>query len=341
MTKKTTESQPFFHLLSELNAALPLEYAIRAARQMAPKEFQRLVEIDQRMRAVWREEGYVDELIQHDNLLDNCWDLLQFHYPEDRAPNRVYTRENRDHVWRVRGIIIRQFEPEVGPIDLPFADHFRVCDLLNGNDIPKLIREIFKKKDGICAPTEGYIPLSTFVLSVRRPIPRHRGSVQKVHLKTEDGSSATHIGLMLDPYMSLKDIDGALHEFLYHYAIFRRDFRPLHCEDSVTNELIMRWGLPTAPPATAELTQANELHTALNGLYCWDRQQHYAQLQSRGSISLAKGDVQALYIDEDGEDGISLSAINTHYQRVKKRIDELIQDELAWQESVKARRGKE
>lgn len=321
--------------MGALNAALPLEYAIRAARLMAPEDFKRLEEIDRRMHDVWRSEGYANVQIRHDNLVDGCWDLFQFHYIEDRNPTRLLHKDVR----RVREIVVRQFESEVGKISLPFSDQYRVCDLLNGNDIGKLIKEISKKRDVIrkVSSEEQYLPLSVYILSIRRPIPRYRGSVQQVYLRTEDGATATHIGLMLDPYMSLDDMHGALHEFLYHYAIFRRENRTLFELDPVGNKLIMDWGLPAAPAPGAEVTQLNELHTALNGLHCWDRQKFHEMNNPRGALNRAKEEVQALYEKEDGDDGISITSINTHYKRVKERIDKLCQDELDWQLMMKRR----
>jgi hypothetical protein len=137
---------------------------------------------------------------------------------------------------------------------------------------------------------------------------------------------------MLAPDMSLADIDGALHEFLYHYAMFRKESKQLHDSDPVANELLMRWGLPSKPPAGAEVTQLNELHSSLHGIHCWDRSHFYAREKPRGSVSRAIEDVLDLYPEQDQP---TTEAVSAHYQKVKKRIKQLCADELTRQAQLR------
>ncbi|MDR6379656.1 hypothetical protein [Paraburkholderia caribensis] len=335
MTRPKHSNQPFHHVLEALNAALPLEYAIRAARELLPKQFDRLKDIDKQMCVAWAREGYSEELIRADGLIDGCWDMMQLGYIEDRVPNRCYMQDTLEHLLPARRRILEEFSPQIGAICLPFSDRYRICDMLNGNDIARLIKEIRRKKSAIGnAPSKGDIPFSTFVLSIREPIPRYRGSVQQVHLAADNGSSQTHIGVMLSPDMDLTDINGALKEFLYHYAMFRKASKPTGSFDPVVEDLLKRWGLPSAPPADAEVTQLNELHTALNGLHCWDRVIFHTGHKVRGPVTKAIEDVVALY---PASDQVTAEAVSGHYQRVKKRIEKLIDDELARQEQLHRR----
>lgn len=333
MTKPRLNNQPYHHLLEALNAALPLEYAIRTGQELFPQEFNRLNEISGQMREAWIGKGYSEEVIRQDGLVDGCWDLLQLGYVEDRVPNRYWLPGDLARQLRIRESLLKTFGPLIGPIRLPFADCYRVCDLLNGNDIAGLIKEVYRKKDGIDKMFfENEVPLSKFVLSIRTPIPRYFGSVQQVHLISTDSSILTHIGIMLNPDMNLDDIDGALHEFLYHYAMFRKASKSLHEPDPVVNELLMRWGLPSKPPVGAEVTQLNEIHSALHGLHCWDRRRFHSKEKPRGSVSCAIKDVLALY-PWDGQP--TTEAVSAHYQKVKKRIDHLRANELARQNRLR------
>lgn len=332
MTKPQLDNQPYHHLLEALNAALPLEYAIRAGQELYAKEFERLKGFSATMAEAWSEAGYSEEVIRRDRLVDICWDMLQLGYVEDRNPVRVWTAEDFAYLVQARNKVVALVAPSIGTICLPFADRYRVCDLLNGNNIAGLITEIQRKKSDFYAiKAEDSVPFSKFVLSIRTPIPRYRGAEQQVHIIPPGSSTPTHIGVMLDPNMSLADVDGALHEFLYHYAMFRKSNSAAQAYDPVVNTLLQRWGKLAKPPGNAEVTQANELLVALNGLYCWDRRRQHAAIKERGSTAKAIDDVQALY-PENAEP--TTEAISSHYRKVKKRIDRVCNDELQRQKNM-------
>lgn len=334
MTKPRLDNQAYHHLLEGLNAALPLEYAIRAARLLAPKEFERLREFDRRIRAMWMEEAYSEAVIDAEGLVDFSWDIMQLGYSDDRVLNRAWMPEEHARLQRVRERVAGSFGPLIGEIRLPFADCFRICDLLHGTDIPRLIREIGRKMEGIkAASRKEDIPLNKFVWSIRRPVPRYRGSFQRVHMSASDDGGVTHIGLMLAPDMELEDVDGALREFLYHYAMFRKESKGAGEYDPVTNELLMRWGLPAKPAKGAQITQLNEVSGVLNGLHCWDRWHEHASSKPRGARARAIDDVLSLYPEE--EDQPTAEAIAGHYNNVRKRIERLRDRELARQKRLR------
>ncbi len=143
MTKPTLTNSLYEHLESTVNQALPLEYAIRAMRKDNPKELAQLEEIDARIRNHWRSLGASDLEIDEELLMDFAWDSIQVGFPMSRLHDRVY--RDRTFVKLIsQGIASArvEFEKEVDTLQIPATKYFRICDLLNGNDILGMMQSL-------------------------------------------------------------------------------------------------------------------------------------------------------------------------------------------------------
>lgn len=317
-TKPTAQNAAYADLVDRLATAIPMEIAIRVAKMVDLEEFQRLHALNDEIKALWVSRGFSEEAIKSEGYVDACWDIFQLGYDANLRVNNVYAKSTIEEFRRACIETQKQFQEKIGSIRLVFSDRYRVCDLLNGNNIGAVIKEVDSKIQEIRSMESGVsIPLGTFVHSLRRPVQIRRGAIQQVRFP-KDSVHNSHLGLLLESNMTLEDIEGALHDFLYHYAMFRLEGQPIeHC-DRVHLELIDKWAKPIANKPSSRSLQYNALFTQLNGLYCWDKRREFG-VDRRGSKKYAIEETQKLYTSPP-----DAKAIANHYEKIDRRIREFI-----------------
>ncbi|MCP2075478.1 UNVERIFIED_ORG: hypothetical protein J2Y77_004914 [Pseudomonas lini] len=317
-TKPTAKNAAYADLVDRLATAIPMEIAIRAAKMVDLEEFQRLHALNEEMKALWVSRGFSEEAIKSEGYVDACWDIFQLGYDANLRLNNVYAKSTIEEFRRASIETQKQFQKKIGSIRLVFSDRYRLCDLLNGNDIGAVIKEVDSKITEIRSMESGVsIPLETFVHSLRRPVKIRRGAIQQVRFP-KDSVHNSHLGLLLKSNMTLEDVEGALHDFLYHYAMFRLEGKPIEHSDRVHLELINKWAKPISNKPSSRSLQYNALFTQLNGLYCWDRRREFGA-DRRGSKNYAIAETQTLYSSPP-----DAKAIANHYEKIDHRISELI-----------------
>ncbi|MCU7648587.1 hypothetical protein [Pseudomonas piscis] len=317
-TKPTASNAAYADLVDRLATVIPMEIAIRVAKTVDMEEFQRLHALNEQIKTFWISCGFSEEAIKSEGYVDACWDIFQLGYDANLRINKDYTKSTIEEFKRTSIETQRRFQGKIKSIRLVFADRYRVCDLLNGNNIGAVIKEVDGKIKLIRNIKEGEnIQLGSFVHSLRRPVKIRRGAIQQVRFP-KDGVNSSHLGLLLDSNMTQEDVEGALHDFLYHYAMFRLEGKPIEHRDRVHLELIKKWAEPVANKPSSRSFQYNALLTKLNGLYCWNRRREFGA-ERRGSMKYAIEETQKLYSSPP-----DAKAIANHYHKIESEIRELI-----------------
>ena len=320
MAKPKYDNALILSTMRLVNLALPLEYAIRAIKQSTPDEYERLKSIDTRIHEVWRQFDLVDDQIKELGLNDFAWDYLQLGRQSNFAYARVY---NQDAGKILNGDLtaIKSFAKEVSTLSLPFfAKNFRYCDLLNGNDVPRLltktqdILKIVKNYD-----RETAIPISKFAFFIRIPVPL----IQELQISDAAGTKLRN-GEILDNAMlvaipgdkPILNFQAVLDELSLEYTKNRMRYLGALPEERVESSpgcLIkdtLNRKVQKLP--SREINKYNELVPLLTGLYCWDLNQNHdwnyivKQLSNEFNID------------------IDISHIRKYYNKTKKKIDGLV-----------------
>ena len=218
---------------------------------------------------------------------------------------------------------INDFAKEVSELSLPFAaKNFRYCDLLNGNDIPRILTKILdvKKKfgnyDGVPS-----IPIEDFAFFIRTPILVYDEFlfIDGRTIKPSSGKPLNNADnvtvLVVRTDKPIPDFQAMLNELTLEYAKNRMRYLNEHpketdeslnwlVENTLHNEM---YNIPNKV-----VKGHNQLTPPLIGLYCWDLIQDYSweyifkKLEGEFNISLAK------------------DTIKEYYRYAKKEIDSLV-----------------
>src|SRR6202035_3368901 len=89
MSKRIIDNTLYRHVLSTINRALFLEYAIRATQARHPTEMRKLRELDLKIRQFWIEAGLKDVEINSDDFMDFAWDCIQIGHPLTHTQGRI------------------------------------------------------------------------------------------------------------------------------------------------------------------------------------------------------------------------------------------------------------
>ncbi|MDD2976608.1 hypothetical protein [Aquabacterium sp.] len=277
MTKPKLNNLLYLHLASNVTQALPLEYAIRAARMDNPLELAQLADLHVRIRQYWQDLGATDVEIDVQDLMDYAWDTIQVGFPMSRRHGRVYTNRNLFKLINLGLANVRaQFEQEVDALRIPATRYFRICDLLQGNDIDRMMVSVAQcLRDAKSVESRGdEVELNKFVLNIRMPIHLHPGMHYVARDKHDGAASAESFGILLDTdaNFSMPDLVRQIREFLYQYAVRRESLRPTLDHDPITDELIhafLRDALLGKIPQQ-KAARLDGLIGPLAGLRCWD-----------------------------------------------------------------------
>lgn len=145
MAKPEYDNELYVDTLYRINNALPMEYAIRATKQAAPDVYQALIDIDNKLHEFWRQKNFSEDEIVSNELKDFSWDYLQTGKFYSRSFSKAFHPDVFNDMQDGLKFILNKFKQEVADLRLPLAGcNFRYCDLLNGNDILRMIVTVNK-----------------------------------------------------------------------------------------------------------------------------------------------------------------------------------------------------
>lgn len=327
MTERKLNNSLFVHLKSVINAALPLEYAIRAAQVTNPTELEQLSEIDKQIQQYWLGLGASETEIVSEQLMESAWDMIQVGLPLTRTHGRVYFDQQFSEILHLGFAGVRdQFGPKVAPLQFPITQYFRICDLLNGNDISKLLNASSRcLKDAQGHGLKDDIELKKFVRGVREPIHIHPGMQFVAKEEVREGRHVEHFGIVLDPEIefSMVDLRRQIGEFLYQYAIRREVCHGPITQDRLSRDLIDDFLKDDLFGYTEKhsITRLDGIISVLSGLYCWDLTQQYRREGEKAALEQAIEATLQVYpksLREVGED-----AIKKNYNNARLKIKKL------------------
>jgi len=297
MATRKLPSPVYTHLQSVLNRALPLEYAIRAMKTHEPQVFKKLLQIDSEIRSFWSGQGWSIAEISQTQVVDMSWDGLQSAYIMVRSHGKIYpcAKKMREGIEEICRLYIDQFNA----VQSVFLDHFRVCDLVSGNDIPTLLRKVAQAMgEAFRLANNPEIPGSSFLLGVREGLrlqPRVAIAADEIVTKPDGKQDALFLAL---PYcLTLDELKEAVNEFLYRYAI-DREIRSTQ-GDGVSRTVIgslLNADLHALPADAAVATYQMAIGP-IRGLLCWDLRQQYVEQKGAAPRKHATEEAHRLHVE--------------------------------------------
>lgn len=125
-----------------------------------------------------------------------------------------------------------RFGKEVGRLSIPATKFFRICDLLHGNDVRRLLDAVaLALSEAKIYEANHSIEFSKFVKGIREPIPLHPGLDYVATERYEGGRAIERFGIVLDTEMefSMSDLKRQIREFLYQFSVMLRSPSTLSC----------------------------------------------------------------------------------------------------------------
>lgn len=327
LTRPKLQNSVYLHLKSAINGALPLEYAIRFVRLSNAGIEEKWSGLAQEIRAYWLGFGITEAEIDGEDLMDFAWDTIQVGYPLSRIhgrfyPNQEFLNSVNEGLAGVRSL----FEEKLDPLRIPITRYFRICDLLRGNDIPRLLNasaENIQRAQKYTAKES--ILLSEFIKKVREPIALHAGFQFVSQYVERSGRVTENFGFTLDTEIdiSIPELKRLVREFLYQYAVRRMNFNPTPELLQLSQDLINDFLLEDLHGKEMDhnAPRLNSFVTKLSGIHCWDRFHFHKTQGTRSALDLAIADTLAIYPKQAiavGED-----AIRKNYNEARKKIQGL------------------
>lgn len=302
MTKPKLDNTLYLHLASSVTQALPLEYAIRAVRTNNPIELATLGALDVRIRQYWRDLGASDAQIDEERLMDHAWDILQVGFEMSLRAGHVYKNLTLLNLIKI-GLanIEAKFAKELDGLRIPVTKYFRICDLLRGNDIQRMMVSTAQCLHDAKAIQSRFeeVELEKFVLNIRVPLHLHPCVQYVIDEHSRGSAKAPRFGILLDldPDISVPDLVHQTQLFLYQYALRREALSSVFSRDPVANELINSFlsnALLCKTPQQ-KATRLDGLIGPLAGLYCWDLARQYEKEDKESPVLQAQLDTLKFY----------------------------------------------
>lgn len=319
MSKPKIDNTLYYHTKSLLNGILPLEYAIRAFKQNDPVNYQYLYEKNEIIKNIWTEAGFNDEEIEWEKLLDLSWDLIQIGTPLYRMHGRVHLDQSYANlIERTSHKVYEECKDFLKGRPIPLIKRYRIVDLLQGNNIEKLITRIIEKKPYLKKyEKEDDIPLENFVFGkFREAITLYPGS-KFVQLEPyeEIGVKAPGYALILDINMDYDDIENAISEFKYQYAKYRESKR-FNSNDNVARKILSNFlhNELVDNNSAQEVTRIDGFMSGAVGLYCYDLAIKNRDFSKSKYLKSAIEQTRILYSEASEE------SIEKYYKNVRSKI---------------------
>lgn len=353
MTKPKLNNSLYDHLLSAVNQALPLEYAIRAAEQDNPVEMAKLKEINHLIRELWHSLGLTDDEIEWEKLLDLTWDTIQVGFPMTRRHDRVYLERN--HLRLIEhGISLAQsnFSEDIESLKIPASQYFRICDLISGNNILGMMRTVANclansrvvernidllRKMTLMAdnkvPPEleniknsgselDHVAIEKYLLGIRTPIHIHPAMSYVAKYRHKGNAQIEQFGFVLDTDtdISMPEIHKQIREFLYQFAIRKMAFTGNNAINDTSKEIIQAFLMDEllGKISPNKISRMDGLIGPLAGLYCWDLARHYERGQCKSSVETALDQATEDY--PKGVRSVDLEAMRKNYRLATNAI---------------------
>jgi hypothetical protein len=280
-----------------------------------------------------------EEEIDPEDFMEYAWDFLQVGDMLTHTHGRILAEELREIRDRGLPAIFEKYRPAVKKLLVEPTKYYRICDLLKGNNIAKLLRDVGQAlRDSTGYEMDDEIFISKFV-RVRQPIFLHPAfRHQLVRRKTQDGTAPIGaMALIVDfnvPF-SMLDMKRQFREFQYQYAAQRAKHGHVGMHDLVSHQLIDGalhedfYGFDGEDP----IIRHDGFINVISGLYCYDR---YLEIKSkRGNVKSKRDDPTDAPLDEAiketsslypergvDKSEVKLRGIRKNYETARKKIKE-------------------
>lgn len=308
---KPKREDPLYLLIKRsVRNALDLEYAIRASELVSGDQMTQLRQLEGKLTQHLINLGASREEVEKECLLDFAWDALQVGYFMTRRHTRVFRHDIVQVLNKSASLVREEFSGDLFLLDIPAASYYRICDLLAGNNIPRLIERV---KEGMKASSrlskEDNVPLSEFVTNVREPIHLHPSF--RYGMRQGDSFVAFAFEVDLCGEFDMPAWRRQLNEFQYQYALYRALSTESH--DANTRALIQDFleREQAGEQSQFDVPGLDSLMPLLTGLYCWDR-------YKRDGCTLTSTFDQAI-----GLYPVGVANMKLNYRKAAKRIEEM------------------
>lgn len=290
MTQRKIDNPVYEFLSGTISGLLSLEYAIRASHLQSQEGMKYLKFVDERIREYWTGCGANEEEIRHEALMDFGWDALQLRFSMVRGHGKLYAPSLMNLIKKGQKEIPQLYPLERDiRVEVPATNYYRICDLLAGNDIDKVLKKLGQAVKTVTdaeseiekrvANTNGKVDVgkitddvfsrisaARYVLPIRQPSYLHPGIVF--------GYKDNHLVMTLDTTEDFteKELVRQIREFIYLYALMK-EWDPTHQATPISGDLIGSYLLSDirADRGEFQIDRINSFGSALTGLSCWDK----------------------------------------------------------------------
>lgn len=210
--------------------------------------------------------------------MEFAWDVLQIGLPMARRHGRLFHPELARVIDSGLAVVRDRFGARLREVHLPSTKFFRICDLLNGNDIPSVILGVDDGLQRAGRYTEkDDVPLEHFRLNIREPIHLHPGF--RFGVGQSDGRLMFGLEIDLTGHMDvgawrrqLGEVQKQLNEFQYQFAVTRESILGPLTVDSFKRALIQDFLSLEHRGVQSEYSVRvwTGFRSVLTGLHCWD-----------------------------------------------------------------------
>ena len=313
MTSPKYENALYSQIKRNVRNALDLEYAIRASELISHDQMEDLKKLEGAIIEFWMNLEVSKAEIQQENLLEFAWDTLQVGFPLTRRHNRVFDPDLLKAITLGLSLIRKEFSGEFKLLAIPAASFYRVCDLLSGSNLLKVISKV---QEGLKAAhkysKEDEVPLYGF--GMREPIHLHPSF--RYGTRETDDKKVFGFEVDLSGEFDLFDWRRQLNEFQSQYAVYRASIVGRHDKTtrSLANEFLS--AEHKGSQSESDIPGCNSFLPVLTGLYCWDRYKKDHQTQNS-----AINEAMDLYTKNN--DSISYETMRSNYRMTAERIDKM------------------
>lgn len=306
-----------------LNQALPLEWTIRALQKATQNEYKKMELIDNKIREFWRQKNFTDSQIKDFDLMSLSWDKLQTGRNYNRSFAQVFTSSDMNQMLEGLKELQALLRDDANEINLPIiANHYRYCDLMSGNDIPRMLKKIININESIGKYSkEDSIPIGDFPFFIRTPILINKecfimdGAEQEFQGK----KFPNNLIITINTNRKIDDFEPIINEITLAYALKRKAYLELHHEegyddlpDKLISNVLDAEMFNVADPA---IDRHDGLTSHLVGLYYWDSNQGSTITKSK---IIAENLSRHFNIIRDE------STIRKDFKTTRKKIEDLI-----------------
>lgn len=217
MSKPKLNNWIYRYIQSAVNNALHLEYAIRAAKSLYPKQMNYLNVLKEELIEYWLNKSRTFKEIQDLNLIDISFDRLQFHSVIIRR-NDIYSKFD-DSLRIELEKLYDEFIDKYFDVEIPAFKLFRATDLASGNNIIDLYNEARRcleiSRDLVLKADEDFELNREYV--IREPVHIHPAlNLCGSDSFTYEGKFGAYFDLKYN--LTEEDLFFTMREFMYQYA---------------------------------------------------------------------------------------------------------------------------